>query len=178
MYFRLISILFFVQNALANEAEHHEPSIWDLKYPLLNFIIFASIIIWAVKKPLKEMFDKAAGDVVSQMNSAAEQSKDAQQKFNSFESKVKNLDSEIVKINQDYEEEAVRYSKLQAEETEAQIARLKRDVESKLAGEKKELMDNLNHEVLNLVVEKAKGTIKADSNSKKMATDKILAKVK
>ena len=73
------------------------------------------------------------------------------------------MDSEIVKINQDYEEEAVRYSKLQAEETEAQIARLKRDVESKLAGEKKELMDNLNHEVLNLVVEKAKGTIKAVS---------------
>ena len=50
----------------AEEAAHHEASIWDLKYPFVNFIIMLAILSKVVK-PLREKFNKQAADVKSLM---------------------------------------------------------------------------------------------------------------
>ncbi len=159
-------------------AAHHEPSVLDLKYPALNFVIFFGFIVWKIKKPLSDMFNKKAEDVRSLMKSAAEQSKNAEEKFQAFQDKIKNLDSETVKISTDYENEIVNYAKLQSEETATTIARMKRDVENKLAGERKEMMDGLSHELLSEVVGKTKTTINSDKNLKDKATQNIVAGIR
>ncbi len=175
------SIIFanIVNIAVASEeAAHHEPSVFDLKYSALNFVVLFGFLIWKLKKPLSDMFDKKSEDIKTLMNSAEKQSKDAQERLMQFSTKIKNLDSEIVQINADYESDAINFSKLHKEETETTIARMKRDLLNKLEGEKKELLDELNHEVVSKVVLKAKSDIEKNNELRKNATQKIITELK
>ena len=161
----------------AEEAAHHEASILDLKYPFINFIILLAILSKVVK-PLREKFNKQADDVKSFMESAAKNSKDAEEKLNLYKNKIKNLDSELIKITTEYETDAAQFAKLQGEETQTTIARMKRDLESKIDGEKKELLDQLNHDLLDKVVSSTQATIKNNKDYQVKATNKIVSELR
>jgi F-type H+-transporting ATPase subunit b len=164
---------------MANEeATHHEPSVFDLKYSTLNFIVLFGFLGWKLKKPLSEMFNKKSEDIKSLMNSAEKQNRDAEERLNQFKAKIKNLDSEITQINTDYDNDAVSFAKFQKEETETSIARMKRDLQNKLDGERKELLDELSHEMVSKVIAKAKSTIALSLDHRKNATQKILTELK
>ena len=178
-FYLLSSIILSVGTAFASEeAGHHEPSIWDLKYPALNFFVLAGFIIYKAKKPLSDMFTKNAENIKSLMESAEKQAQDANQKLQELQAKIKNLESEVVKINTDYEQDTLNFTKNQSNETATTIARMKRDVESKLAGEKNELNDNLGHELLSLVVSKTQTDIGTNKDLKNKATTNIIAGMK
>ena len=164
--------------AVANEeAAAHESSIWDLKYPVVNFIILLAILSKVIK-PLREKFNKQADDVKSLIDSAARNSKDAEEKLNSFQAKIKNLDSELIKIQTDYELEADQFAKNKTEETQTIIARMKRDLENKIEGEKTELVDELNHDLINKVVSSTQATIKSNKDFQVKATQKIVSELR
>lgn len=163
--------------AVAEEAAHHEPSVLDLKYPLVNFIILLAILSKVVK-PLREKFKKQASDVKSLMESAARNNKDAEEKLATFQTKIKNLDSELVKITTDYESDAAQFARNQSEETLTTIARMKRDLENKLQGERKELIDALNHDLLDKVIASTQATIKGNKDFQTRATSKIVSEIR
>ena len=168
----------FVSVAIANEeAAQHEASIWDLKYPFINFIILLAILSKVVK-PLREKFNKQANDVKSLMDSASRNNKDAEEKLSKFKSKIKNLESEIITIVADYQADAVQFAKVQGEETQTTIVRMKRDLENKLDGEKTELVNELNHELINKVVSSTKTTIKNNKDYQVKATQKIVSELR
>lgn len=177
-FYTLSIFLLAITNSFAEEAAHHEPSIMDLKYPFINFAVLVGFIIYKAKKPLSEMFTKKAEDIKSLMESAEKQSKDANQKLQELESKIKNIDSELVKISSDYDKDAATFAKLQSEETETTIARMKRDIEGKLSGEKNELVEQLSHEMLDLVVKNTQKTIGSNLELKNKATTNIIAGMK
>jgi F0F1-type ATP synthase membrane subunit b/b' len=175
----MFSSLFSVAVAFAEEeAAHHEPSIFDLKYPTLNFIVLFGLLGWKLKKPLSAMFDKKADDIKTLMNSAEKQSKDAEERLNQFTSKIKNLESEIIQINADYDNDTVSFAKIHQDETQTSIARMQRDIQNKLESEKKEMLDELNHEMVSQVVAKAKNQIETNSDFKNKATLKIMNELK
>lgn len=164
--------------AFAEEAAaHHEASIFDLKYPLVNFIILLAILSKVVK-PLREKFNKHSDDIKSLMDSAARNNKDAEEKLSKFQAKIKNLDSELVKITTDYQSDVAQFTKNQSEETQTTISRMKRDLENKLEGEKKELIDELNHELINKVVSSTQATIKNNKDYTVKATQKIISELR
>lgn len=176
----LIASLLSFATAFAEEAEgaHHEPSIMDLKYPFINFVVLVGFCVWKFRKPLSEMFDKNSDNVKTKMELADKESKAANAKLAELESKIKNIDAETTKIANDYASDIASFSKNMANETETTMARMKRDIENKLAGEKKELIDGLNHELLDLVVNKTQTTIKSNSDLKTKATNNIFAGIK
>jgi len=164
--------------AIAEEAAvHHETSIMDLKYPFINFIILLAILSKVIK-PLREKFNKQAEDVKSLMDSAAKNNKDAEDRLNQFQAKIKNLESELIKINTDYESDAAQFAKNQSEETQTTIARMKRDLDKKIDGEKKELVDELNHDLVNKVVSSTQATIKGNKDFQVKATQKIVSELR
>jgi len=168
----------FISVAIANEeVAHHEPSVWDLKYPFVNFIIMLAILSKVIK-PLREKFNKQADDVKTLMDSAAKNDKDAKDRLNSFQEKIKNLDSELVKITTEYETEATQFAKNMSEETQTTITHMKRDLDNKLEGEKKELIDELNHELLNKVISSTGATIKGNKDLQTKATHKIVSELR
>ncbi len=165
--------------AVANEQAHvhHEASIMDLKYPFINFVIMLAVLSKVIK-PLREKFNKQSDDVKSLMESAAKNDKDAHNRLNTFQAKIKNLDSEIVKITTDYQSEVTQFAKNQKEETQTTITRMKRDLENKLDGETKELIDILNHDLLTKVVSSTETTIKNSKDLQSKATQKIVSELR
>lgn len=131
-----------------------------------------------VIKPLREKFNKNADEIKSLMDSAAKNDKDAQERLSKFQTKIKNLDSELVKITTDYESDVAQYAKNQGQETQTTIARMKRDLENKLDGERKELLDELNHDLLNKVVSSTQATIKNNKDFQVKATQKIISELR
>jgi F0F1-type ATP synthase membrane subunit b/b' len=124
------------------------------------------------------MFDKKADEIKWLVTSAEKQSKEAEEKLNLLRTKMKNLDSEIARIVAEYDLDTVSFAKLQHEETQVVIARIKKDLQSKLEGEKKELIDGINHEMITRLISKAKSEIGANSELRKSATRKIMTELK
>lgn len=184
MKYKIISLIIFmctIANVFAEEAEtavHHEPSILDLKYPVLNFVVLVAFVIWKAKKPIEDMFNKNAENIKGLMESAEKQSKDAATKLEAFEHKIKNIDSELVKITNEYETDVVNFAKLQKEEAQTTAARMKKDIASKLEGEKNEMSDSLEHEVLQSVIAKTQVAISANNDLKKKATNNLIMGIK
>jgi len=175
------SFMFIALTASAVAAEsgaHHEPSIKDLMYPAINFAVLAGFLIWKLKKPLSEMFNKQASEVESLMNSAAQKNKDAEERLKTLQAKMSNLNAEIAKIQKDYESDVATFTSTTAEETKATIARTHRDLINKLEGEKNELVEKLNEELLNSVIAKTKQTINGNADMKNRATSKIVSELR
>lgn len=164
--------------ALAKSGGHHEPSIKDLMYPAINFTVLAAFLVWKLKNPMREMFNKQASDVESLMNSAAKKNKDAEERLKKLQSKIDGLDCEVSKIQKDYESDVANFTAATSTETQSLIARTHRDLIHKLEGEKKELVEKLNEELLNNVIEKTKQTINGSVDMKNRATSKIVSELK
>lgn len=162
----------------ASEGAHHEPSIKDLMYPAINFAVLAGFLIWKLKTPVREMFNKQAAEVESLMNSAAQKNKDAEERLKTLQTKMNNLNAEIAKIKSDYESDVANFTTNTASETQATIARTQRDLLSKLEGEKNELVEKLNEELLNSVIAKTQQTINASADMKSRATSKIVSELR
>ena len=55
---------------------------------------------------------------------------------------------------------------------------MKRDLQGKLDGEKKEMLDGLNHEMVSKVVSQAKNAIEKNAEYRNSATQKIITELK
>ncbi len=173
----IVALLMIVASARAAEGEHHEPSVFDLVPPFINFAIFFSIIFFAVRGKLIQHFQSFAEEVKSLMSSAEQKNKDAQEKLQQFENKIKNLDSESVKIKDDYESDYKKFQSSQKEETETTIHRMERDFANKLAGEKAQLVEEMNKELVEAIIEKAKGSLHKNQDLKNKASHKLISSV-
>jgi F-type H+-transporting ATPase subunit b len=157
---------------------HHEPSIKDLFYPTINFVVLVGFMIWKLKKPMADMFNKNALDIESLMTSASKKNKDAEERLKDLNAKMANLPIEISKIQKDYANDITNFIKIQAEETQGVIARTKRDFENKLDGERNELIEKLNEDLINNVVAKTQKAINESSEMKKRATSNIVSELR
>ena len=164
--------------AAAGNGAHHEPSIKDLMYPAINFTVLVAFLVWKLKTPVREMFNKQASEVESLMNSAAQKNKDAEERLKTLQSKMGNLNSELAKIQKDYESDVATFTSTQANETQATISRTQRDLEKKLEGEKNELVEKMNEELLNSVIAKTQQTINGSADMKNRATSKIVSELR
>ncbi len=179
VYYSLITLALTLTNAMAAGKEaHHEPSIKDLIYPTINFVILVGFLVWKLKKPMNDMFNKKSDDVKSLMNSAAEKNKDAEVRLKMLQAKISGLDKELEKIKADYEKDVATFITNQSSETQATIARTKRDLEQRLEGEKKDLVEKLNEELLSQVIAKTQQTINANGDFKNRATSKIVSELR
>jgi F-type H+-transporting ATPase subunit b len=159
----------------ASNGAHHEPSIADLTYPAINFIVLAGFLIWKLKGSMREMFNKKAADVQSLMASAAQKNKDAETRLAELQAKMKNLDAEVNNIVSEYHRDVANFTTAQAQETQGVISRTKRDLENKLEGERNELVEQMNQDLLNTVIAKTQETIKNNGDMKSRATKNIVS---
>lgn len=162
----------------AGKGADHVPSIKDLFYPAINFVVLVSFLVWKLKKPMKEMFNKKADEVKTLMTSAAEKNKDAEVRLKLLQTKINNIDSELTKIRADYDKDISNFMQNQATETQSIISRTKRDLENKLEGERKELVESMNEELLSQVIAKTKQVISSNNDFKSKATSKIVSELR
>lgn len=152
-------------------------SIADLGWPALNFVILLSGLLYFVKKPLREMFDKNAEDVTNLYEYADKRDKEAKIKLEMYQKKMENLEGEKAKIVKNAEEEAKAFIKRAEQESLEYLQRLERDSDNKIQHEKKTLENQLKEDLVSEVIEKAKAKISGDSELNKKATNKLISQI-
>jgi F0F1-type ATP synthase membrane subunit b/b' len=172
----LVLALTFAGKAIAAGNAHgdHHASITDLVAPAVNVFIIASFLIWKLKGPLAEMFNKKAADVSSTIERANIKSKEAQVMLDAQTKKMSHLDQDVKEIFNSSEKEVQNFEKTLANETEEKTRKLKSDATLKIEASKKAMVEELNAEILDQVIAKTKSTIKTNKDFQAKASNKLL----
>ena len=171
----LIYILFTSSLFAAESGVHHEAHVSELMWPIFNFVLFFSFIIYKAKKPIKEGFDKNSELIKELFEYAKAKDEDAQKKIALYKGKLDSFHLEVDRLNQEMEEEFVNFQKETIEETKKQIERASQDAKRKAESEKNRKVREINEELLNNIILKTKDTFGTNSSLRDKATSKIVA---
>ncbi len=175
--FSLISIGMISAALAASGGGDHHASPADLIAPAINVGILFAVLIWKTKGPLNSYFVSQSEEVSNTLERASLKSKEAQIMLESEERKAANLAAEIKSINQQAENDVMIFEKKLSKETEEKTQKLKTDATSKIQADKKAMLDELNSELLNQVILKAKSTIKTNKDYQSKASSKLLQRL-
>lgn len=150
----------------------------DLIAPAVNVALLAGFLVWKLKKPLNDMFTKKAEEITNTLERASLKSKEAQMMLENEQRKITNLSTEMKNLADQSESDVKTFEKNIAKETEDKIHKLKTDATSKIAADKKAIMDELNADLLNQVIFKTKSTIKTNKDYQSKASNKLLQGLK
>lgn len=182
MRFLATYVLLASATAIASETAahgaHHAPSATTLIAPAVNVLLLLGFLVWKLKKPLAESFTKKAEEVTNTLERASLKSKEAQMMLENEQRKVNNLSAEMKNITDSSDADVKTFEKALQKETEDKIQKLKVDASSKVAADKKAILDELNAELLNQVIAKTKTTIKTNKDFQSKASNKLLQGLK
>lgn len=150
----------------------------DLFAPAVNVVILVGFLVWKLKKPLNDSFTKKAEEITNTLERASLKSKEAQMMLDNEQRKITNLSAEIKHLTDQSEADVKFFEKAAGKETEDKIHKLKTDAASKIAADKKAIMDELNADLLNQVIAKTKTTIKTNKDFQSKASNKLLQGLK
>lgn len=170
-------IVLILTPAYAGGNGGHGGSVADLVYPSVNFFILFIGLVFALKKPLREMFNKNAEDVQNLYEYAEKRDKEANIKLEMFQKKMENLEAEKNKIVQNAEKEAQDFLARSEQESKDYLQRLERDSNSKIEHEKKSLENQLKEDLVSEVIRKTKSKITEDKELTKKATSKLISQI-
>lgn len=173
----LILIALFVSSS-ALAAGKGTGTVMDLKWPAVNFFFLFGFLIWKLKKPLSEMFDKNAADVSQLYEVAEEKSKEAQIKFDMYQKKMSQVTGDYQRVIDESLADADLFAQRKKEEMDGLISKLEKDSEDKLEFEKKTMVRELEMSLVDTVISKAKNTISSDKITQRKITDKLVSQLK
>jgi F0F1-type ATP synthase membrane subunit b/b' len=165
-------------SAFASGNGGHHGSATDLIAPAVNVAILVGFLVWKLKKPLSDSFTKRADEITNTLERASLKSKEAHIMLENEERKISNLSSEMRSLSDSSEADVKSYEKNLQKETEEKIAKMKVDATSKIAADKKAIMDELNADLLGQVISKTKNTIKTNKDYQSKASNKLLQGLK
>lgn len=172
----LLAFLLLTPSLFAAGGASHG-SVMDLAFPAVNFVILMAILIWKIKTPMREHFNKQADDVAYLYESAERKDKEAKAKLAAFQQKMSTLDSEKKKIEEQAQKDIEHFKAKTQKETDEYLERIARDVDSKVAHEKAMMFKSLQEELVDDVIAKTKSTIKSSSDQSKKVTENLVARI-
>lgn len=173
------NIIFFIFGVLSIEAvmaagNGGHGSVSDLIAPAFNVAVLVGFLVWKLKKPLGEFFNKRSEDVSNTLERASLKSKEAQMMYENEVRKINNLANEIKNLQQQADQEIANFEKNYSKEVEEKSRKLKSDANQKIAADKKQLVDGLNNQLLDQVIAKAKSTIQNNKDYQDKTSSKLL----
>lgn len=157
----------------AHGGDHHV-SITSLIAPTFNVALLLGVLIWKLKGPLAAHFASKSEQVANTLERANLKSKEAKMMLENEDRKRINLKNEIQSIQQQFENDVQTFEKNLHKEIESKTHKLKTDANLKIQADKKEMMDQLNAELLNQVIIKTKSTIKNNKEYQEKVSSKLL----
>lgn len=170
---KAILILFFAIDTAMAAGGYEQGPLSSLILPALNFGAVAIFLVFVLRKPMRNFFNKNAEDVVQLYYHAEEKEKEAEIKLNMYKAKLKNLASEKNKIKEMGQKEIEEFEKKTKEETALQLSKLDEDAKSKMDYEMTMMMRELNESLLDEVISKTKATVTGDSSMKSTITHRL-----
>ncbi len=142
--------------------------------PATNVFILLVALVFVLKKPAREFFASKSSTVSEMIERASSKAKEAEAMMEIQKKKTSNVDEEIKTLKQESEKLLKEFETAYTADVQERIKNMKVDADNKIESEKKELVEELNANLLDLVVAKAKTQIKADASLGTSATEKII----
>jgi len=133
--------------ASAAEAEHHAPSIHELWFPLVNFLIFAYLIKRFAIPVVADFLRSRREEVLSAMNKAAEAKRRAEALVEHYKNRLARLDEEIQSIHSSLRAEGEREKNKLLHEADALATKIKEDARFLAAQELKIARQEIRQEI-------------------------------
>jgi len=152
----------------------HQSSITDLIAPTFNVVVLVGLLVYATKDKLKSYFIAQSENVANTLERADIKSKEARMMLEKQKRKMATLEADVKKIHTQAEGDVTRFDQLLAKETSEKISKLNEDAKSKVAANEKQMMSDLNKELLDEVVKQAKSTIKENKDYQGKVSSKML----
>lgn len=149
-------------------------SVTDLIPAAINVGILFGVLIWKLKGPLKNHYATKSVDVANTLERASLKSKEAQLMLDSQQRKMTALPNELKNIQAQADTDVVNFEKKLAKEVEDKTQKLKTDANSKIQADKKQMLDELNAELLDQVIKKTKATIKTNKDYQSKVSTKLV----
>lgn len=139
-----------------------------------NVTILACVLIYFLRLPAKQFFSSKSSTVSEMLERATSKAKEAEMMMDVQKKKILGAEDEINKIKADADKTIVNFGETYKAEVAERIVKMKEDAAQKIEAEKKELVDELNSKLLDLVIEKAKTQMKTDKALADNATKNII----
>lgn len=122
-----LGIFTIAQAWAAGGAEHHAPSITEVIFPALNFLIYAVIIVKFALPPVRSFLKTRRDEVVATMAQASAKKAAAQALVDEYKAKLAALDQQVRSLQATLRDEGERDKAKLVGEAKAMAAKIKAD---------------------------------------------------
>lgn len=122
-----LGIFTIAQAWAAGGAEHHAPSITEVIFPALNFLIYAFIIVKFALPPVRSFLKNRRDEVVATMAQASAKKAAAQALVDEYKTKLAALDQQVRSLQATLRDEGERDKAKLVDEANAMAAKIKAD---------------------------------------------------
>ncbi len=168
----LVSLILVISSDIALAAGGTGPS--SLIPAAVNVTILIVALVFLLRKPASEFFNNKSATVSEMLERASAKAKEAEMMMQAQKKKAEGMEAEIKKLESEAEDLISGFEKQYTAEVQERISKMKEDASVKIEAEKKELMNELNSNLLDLVISKTKTTIKSDKSIAANATKNIV----
>ena len=123
----ILGIFTVAQAWAAGGAEHHAPSITDVIFPALNFLIYAFIIVKFALPPVRSFLKNRRDEVVATMAQASAKKAAALALVDEYKAKLAALDQQVRSLQATLRDEGERDKAKLVGEANAMAAKIKAD---------------------------------------------------
>lgn len=174
---KTILFLLLVISGAAQAAGKGHGSPADLMWPAINFVALFGFLIFKLRKPISNMFDRQAKEVQETYEMAEKKDKEAQIKLETYQKKMSGFERERQRVIDDSQKEAEQLAAAIKRETENTIEKLKVDAESKVVHERDQLTKQLNEGLVDEVIKRARQKIGGSKDYQSKVTEKLVSQV-
>ena len=116
-------------------SEEHEPSIADLTYSWINFLMYVALLTYLLRAPIKKGWSARVGAIKDRIEGASAQLEIAERELNAAEALVQGVAQEKTRIKTEVSTQASREADLIVEQANERAERLKQQAAEMLEGE-------------------------------------------
>ena len=156
-----VLLLMVVSVALASEEGGHDgKKMFEFMWKTIDFAALVILLWWLVASKIKAFFVGRRQDIKDSLENAAQQKKDAEEKYKEYSDKIDKASAEIDGIFEMIKAQGVAEKQKIVEEAEKVAKKIKEDSQMRTSQELKKASDQLRAEAVILSVQMAEEIIK------------------
>ncbi len=140
----------------------------------VNVCLLLCALIYFLRTPAKEFFNSKSSSISEMLERASSKAKEAEMMMEVQRKKSQGAEEEIQKLEAEQVQLMKSFEQTYIADVEERITKMKEDASQKIEAEKKELMNELNSNLLDIVIGKAKTQIKGNKSLADNATKNIV----
>lgn len=150
-----------------------------LLWPAVNFLLLVAVLVILLRKPAKEYFATRRDAVRTQLETAAQLKKEAEERYAQWQRRLVELDRELEGIRDTARERAETEREHILADARASAERIRRDASAAVDQEVRRAKDQLRREASDLAIELAAGLLRENvtSSDRERLLDEFIARV-